>query len=101
MNGIYCTLFHLLLKKVHLFHKGLLGATSVSSILGVEDTKSNKTDRTHAFVEINILGSYKQFVNMPDGEKCNGEIKHRNESVGRIMGICPEPVGRVSLRQRL
>ena len=62
MNGIYCTLFHLLLKKVHLFHKGLLGATSVSNILGVEDTESNKTDRTHAFVEINILGSYKQSV---------------------------------------
>ena len=39
-----------------------MGATSVSRILGVEGTESNKTDRTHAFVEINILDSYKQSV---------------------------------------
>lgn len=42
-------------QRVHLFIKGLLGASSVSSVLGVERTESNKTHITHAFVENNIL----------------------------------------------
>ena len=80
-----------------------MGATSVSRILGVEGTESNKTDKTHAFVEINILDSYKQSVEYICQMERNamGKKKHRNRSVGRRMGICLKPVGRVSLRQRL